>query len=55
MAETVELAREMMNVLRHATELRVVVFGDQTDAERAHRARFASCSTAATTAVGRSS
>ncbi len=54
-AEAVELAREVMHVLRHTTELGVVIFRDQADAERAHRVRFASCSTAETTAVGRSS
>src|SRR5439155_19773317 len=55
MAEGVQLPGEMMHVLGHATELRVVVLRDERDPQRRHRALCSSRSTAETTAAGRSS
>ena len=55
MTEAVELSRQVVHVLRHAAQLRVVVLRHERDAQRTHRARCASRSTADTTAVGRSS
>ena len=59
--EPVELSGEVVHMLGHPAELRVVVFGDQRYSQRggAHRearwACWASWATADTTAAGRSS
>ena len=55
--EAIQLPCEMVYVLRHAAELRIVVLRDERDAQRRHRGgtRSASRSTADTTAAGRSS
>src|SRR6266487_2136320 len=55
MPQGLELPGEMVHVLRHAAELRVVVLRDERDAQWSHRARCASRTTAVTTAAGRSS
>src|SRR6266702_6054127 len=44
--EAIQLPCEMVYVLRHAAELRIVVLRDERDAQRRHRARSASRSTA---------
>ncbi len=55
MAQTLQLAGEVVHMLRHAAELRIVVLRDQGDAQHRHLARCARRSRADTTAAGRSS
>ena len=55
MPQRLQFPCEIVHVLRHAAELRIVVLRDERDAQRRHRARSASRSTADTTAAGRSS
>ncbi len=55
MDESVQLPGEVMHVLGHAAQLRVIVFRDQSDTQWTHRARWANRCTADTTAAGRSS